>query len=253
MKARDYRRIARDTLSGKWGMPILIMVIYTAFYGVISSLSSSGLGILVYLISAPLDIGIYYAFIKFSRTGEMSVEDMFRGFKSYGSSVLLYVLNSIFVSLWSLLFLVPGIIKAYSYAMSPLILADNPTMSQDAARRESIRLMKGNKWRYFCLEMSFFGWIILGILSLGVLYIWLTPYMAAAEVAFYEDLKRRDAMKNGSFTAEFTDKTENSGENADEAAETSESANDPTPLALPESVEPQDKEESDGVGGADIK
>jgi len=92
----------------------------------------------------------------------------------------------IFVLLWSLLLIVPGIIAAFRYSMSFYILADNPDMGIMEAINESKRMMRGNKWKFFCLNLSFIGWAILGVLTLGIGYLWLTPYIEVTMIAFYD-------------------------------------------------------------------
>jgi hypothetical protein len=93
---------------------------------------------------------------------------------------------SIFIILWSLLLLIPGIIAAFRYSLCFYILADHPEMGIMEVLNESKRMMKGNKWKMFCLNISFIGWAILGILTLGIGFIWLLPYMEVSIIAFYD-------------------------------------------------------------------
>ena len=134
-------------------------------------------------------LGLAYLALAVLRGGELKVEMLFDGFKNFLPAFLLQLVNSLLVSLWSLLFVVPGIVKAYSYAMSAYILADNPEMSQNECRRESMRMMQGHKWRLFCLQFSFIGWQLLCVLTFGILSFWVGPYINTATAAFYEDLK----------------------------------------------------------------
>ena len=92
--------------------------------------------------------------------------------------------------LWMLLFIIPGIVAAYRYAMTSFILAENPELTAGEAINCSKELMDGNKWRLFCLNFSFIGWIILCGFTLGIGYLWLTPYEQAANAAFYRDITR---------------------------------------------------------------
>ena len=92
------------------------------------------------------------------------------------------------IFLWTLLFIIPGIIKAYSYAMVPYILAENPNLSTKEALDLSKKMMYGNKGRLFCLQISFIGWMILCALTLGIGYIFLAPYQKASEAYFYKDI-----------------------------------------------------------------
>ena len=95
------------------------------------------------------------------------------------------------ILVWLLLFIVPGIIAAYRYSMAPYIMAENPTMTAMEAIEESKRLMANNKWRLFCLQLSFIGWYILAALTAGIGGIFLAPYTKAAYTAFYLDLMNR--------------------------------------------------------------
>lgn len=92
------------------------------------------------------------------------------------------------IFLWSLLFVIPGIIASYRYAMTPYILAENMDLSVMEAISESKRLMKGNKLRLFFMELSFLGWQILCVLTLGIASLWVGPYMEAAKAAFYREI-----------------------------------------------------------------
>ena len=99
------------------------------------------------------------------------------------------VLSTIYIFLWTLLLIIPGIIKSYSYALTPYILVEHPEMSANEAIEESMRLMDGHKFDLFYLQLSFIGWAILSILSLGLGFFWLIPYQMTAQAAFYRDIK----------------------------------------------------------------
>ncbi|MDA3931506.1 MAG: DUF975 family protein, partial [Tenericutes bacterium] len=103
--------------------------------------------------------------------------------------IITYILRSIFVFLWTLLLIIPGIIKSFSYAMTFYILADNPDLEPTEAIRQSQEMMSGNKWRLFKLYFSFIGWYILAALTFGIGYIFLEPYVQMSVANFYEDLK----------------------------------------------------------------
>ena len=184
MLAKDFRRQAWDSLSNQWGSVILIYFVFMLITYAASLVSVVGL-----IISGPLTLGftqIYMSVIRKNRKPE--VGHLFEGFDNFSNSLILYLVNNIFIALWSLLFIVPGIIKTYSYSMSYYILADNPKMGGNEARIKSMQMMKGNKWRLFCLDFSFIGWDLLCILTLGILSFWVTPYRQAAYAAFYQNL-----------------------------------------------------------------
>lgn len=111
------------------------------------------------------------------------------GFGNWLHVVWGMVLSTIYIFLWTLLLIIPGIIKSYSYALTPYILVEHPEMSANEAIKESMRLMDGHKFDLFYLQLSFIGWAILSILSLGLGFFWLIPYQMTAQAAFYRDIK----------------------------------------------------------------
>ena len=128
-----------------------------------------------------------------------TIPNMFKmGFSGgrYWRNVLGMFLVGLFTFLWALLFIIPGIIKSYAYAMTPYILVDNPELSPNEARLKSIEIMRGHKWKYFGLQLSFIGWFLLCILSLGIGFIWLIPYVRTSYAAFYLNLKEELALKD---------------------------------------------------------
>ncbi len=188
-KARDFRREAWQKLSGNWGTMIAITLVFSLISSVCAGLAYIYVGAIAEIVLiGPLTLGVTIANINLIRKGEVEFTSMFDGFKNFVSALCAYLLVVIFTFLWSLLFVIPGIIKSYSYSMTMYILADHPEMGANDARKASIRLMKGNKWRLFCLQFSFIGWILLSMLTFGILMIWISPYMKAAEAAFYNSL-----------------------------------------------------------------
>ena len=113
---------------------------------------------------------------------------LFSYFPHFWKAFVTYFLTSLYVTLWCFLFIIPGIIAAYSYALAPYIIAEDTSITPSEALRRSKELMRGNKWRFFCLEMSFLGWTLLAVLTLGIGALWLTPYTAAAYADFYREV-----------------------------------------------------------------
>lgn len=203
MRAKDFRAKAWNSISGKWGTLALITLLVTLIQGALGGLSIIGVGaIVLLLVIGPLSLGSTIISLKVMRGYDVQVGDAFLGFKNFGNAFLLALLNEIFIFLWSLLFIVPGIIKAYAYRMSFYILADNPDMDPNTARLRSIEMMKGNKWRLFCLDLSFIGWGILCLLTCGILSFWIQPYMQCATAAFYEELVREQSLTNSNLSAQ---------------------------------------------------
>ena len=113
------------------------------------------------------------------------------GFRWPFRTALLGFLRALLVCLWSLLFVMPGICALYSYRMAFYLLADNPDWSPLKALKESKKLMCGHRWRLACMDFSFIGWFLLVFVTWGLAGIFVMPYFAAANAAFYEDLLDR--------------------------------------------------------------
>jgi uncharacterized membrane protein len=140
------------------------------------------------ILGGPIRQG-YCIFLLKQKDGEVSdVADVFSQLHNFGAGFCLRLLQGLYIVLWGLLLIVPGIIASYRYAMAPFIMAENPEMTASEAITASKELMDGHKWELFCLRFSFIGWELLSILSLGVGALVLNPYMNAAEAAFYRSL-----------------------------------------------------------------
>jgi uncharacterized membrane protein len=122
------------------------------------------------------------------RQREPELNTLFSYFTHWRTAVAAGLLQTLYILAWSLLFIIPGIIAGYSYAMTGYILAENPYMAASDAIRYSKDMMYGNRWRLFCLEISFIGWDLLNIFTLGIGTLWLRPYKQAAITAFYREV-----------------------------------------------------------------
>jgi len=184
----ELRRLAREKLKDNWGMALLLCLIYIIICGLPSSVSHIG-SVVSLLISGPMALGLIICFVGFIRNEQLKLETLFDGFKNFSSALVLHLLIIIFIFLWSLLLIVPGIIASLSYSMAFYILNDNPEMGAKAALEESKKMMNGNKGKLFCLLLSFIGWFLLSICTLGIGFLWLTPYIQTSVTYFYQDLK----------------------------------------------------------------
>ena len=120
--------------------------------------------------------------------------------QNYWNCVKTQFLKSLFIGLWSLLFVIPGVIKAYEYRMVPYLLAEHPEMSSGEIFARSKEMMQGNKWDTFVLDISFVGWVLLSGITLGILYIfWVGPYIAATDAALYHRISGKDTYGNGGY------------------------------------------------------
>lgn len=141
------------------------------------------------LIFPALLIGQKKTYLQNAQGEKTGLKYLMAGFSNYGNSILLYILTSIFTMLWSLLLIIPGIIKMISYSMAPYILAENPEISALEAINLSKRMTDGHKWELFTLYLSFFWWIMLCVITFGVAVIYVGPYMEATVANFYIQLK----------------------------------------------------------------
>lgn len=120
----------------------------------------------------------------------LKLSTVFSGFDRLKTAICANLLMYIRVLIGTVFFIIPGILMAYSYSMVNYVIADNPDMTAREALRESKRIMKGNRWRLFCLCFSFIGWMFLGIFTLGIALLWVIPYQQASVAAFYKEAKK---------------------------------------------------------------
>lgn len=161
---------------------------------------TSGLMTLVnILLIMPLSVGYANAMRKLlvNRDVELVPTAFHIAFENYWHKVWTMLWMSILIGLWSLLLLIPGIIKAFSYAMTPYIIEEYPELSSTEAIHRSRMMMRGHKFDLFWLELSFIGWGFLCLLTAGIGFFWLIPYMETSIAAFYEEVKADYALNGG--------------------------------------------------------
>jgi uncharacterized membrane protein len=194
---KDLMTQARKSLSGRWGLAVGTFFVYMLIMGVISSgnyfASFGGLtfacNIAMLLLGGAFALGAATFSLAIARNEDAKLDMIFSGFKYYGKTLGLYLLMTLFVLLWLLLLIVPGIIAAISYSMAFYIMRDDPDIKAMKAIDASKKMMYGYKWKYFCLCLRFIGWFILGILSLGIGFLWIVPYVSISFAKFYDDVK----------------------------------------------------------------
>ncbi len=182
-----YREQARGFLGTTWKPYALAMLIYMA---ITLGVSATGIGSIASLIIAgPFALALSIMSLKAIKGQGVEVMNIFSGFENFVNALILCLYQGLIIFLWSLLLIVPGILKSLSYSMTFYILAENPDMKAKQAMEESKSLMEGHRWEYFKLQFSFIGWLILSVFTFGILILWVSPYMDIATAAFYEDLK----------------------------------------------------------------
>jgi uncharacterized membrane protein len=185
---RDLMLQAREALKGRWGLAIGANVIYLVIAIAAQSIPKVGGGIGI-IVGAPMLVGISGFFLCLARKQDAQLVQIFDGIKKYWVCLGTYLLALIFTLLWSLLLIIPGIMAAYSYAMIYFILAENDSIGPLEAIAKSKEMMRGNRWKFFCLFLRFWGWGIVCILTLGIGFLWILPYLYVAFARFYDDLK----------------------------------------------------------------
>ena len=191
------RQMARESLKGKWNIVVPTFLVYFIIVGVIEYLGEQApiLNVLTIIVSGPIGLGISIFSLNIARNKDAKIEQLFEGFRNFGTSILAYVLMVLFIILWTILLIIPGIIAAISYSMTFFIIAEDETIGAYDALKKSKEMMNGHKWKFFCLGFSFFGWFLLSIFTLGIGLLWLAPYVNVSYVKFYDDIKEVNASK----------------------------------------------------------
>lgn len=238
MFARDFRAWAREALAGHWAAAIGVAFLGGLLGGGIDLMSNfspavtvnadgtvqtgntAGLldfisrdlwammvtitivtALLAIIIGGAVTLGMATFNLNLVNRREARFGDLFSQFHRLGAGFCMVFAMGFFTFLWSLLFVIPGVIAAYRYAMVPYLMAEFPELRTMDAMRESKRLMKGNKWRLFCLQISFIGWNLLSLFTMGIASLWIVPYRLAAEAAFYMEITGRSQLRYGSQTS----------------------------------------------------
>lgn len=190
MKSRiEIKERAKVNFNKQYWMCVLAFTIYTVIPGVLSGATA---GIAALLLMPPITVGYAYFCLRVYRDETCDIAEFFTvGFKDYGKSLVGILWMYLFTFLWSLLFIIPGIVKAISYSMTPYILAEREDVSAKDALVLSMEMTNGHKAEIFVMMLSFIGWLILSGLTFGILAIFYTgPYMATSLAGIYEELKK---------------------------------------------------------------
>ena len=192
------RNQAYEALRGKWTPAVVTSLVFCILLGVAVSLSrvNALLYLIAYLGGASIvAIGMLYACWDLFTKGTLpEAGALFAPFKQYARTVGAVLLVFVYTLLWTLLLVIPGIIKAYSYSMTFYILRENPEMTAGDAITASQKMMDGHKMDLFLQSLSFIGWAILASITFGIGYLWLIPYIYTAYAAFYETLKKETSV-----------------------------------------------------------
>lgn len=219
-----YRERAQLVLKGKWGMAMITAFVASLMGGlllsskvsidadltekimqylpefVVSYLQTAAtigsiLGIIQFVIGGAAELGYCRFLLKMEDGEDASIEDLFSQFHRLVDGLVMNLLRSVYITLWTMLFIIPGFVAVYKYAMAPFILLENPDMTANEAITASKKLMDGHKGDLFTLDLSFIGWDFLNLLTMGIGSLWLNPYKNAARAAFYRDLSPKPTAK----------------------------------------------------------
>jgi len=210
----DLMRMARESLKGKWGLAVGTFLVYTLINLAFQAPAKDYpfVSLLALIISGPMSLGAAIFSLSLSRNNDARLKQIFNGFFRFGKSVSAYLLVVLFILLrlllmiipfyayysfsnlivkilLSLIFIIPAIIAALSYSMTFYIMAEDESIGAMEAIDKSKVMMYGYKWKFFCLGMRFLGWAILCILTLGIGFLWLIPWMNVSIAKFYDDIK----------------------------------------------------------------
>jgi uncharacterized membrane protein len=188
---------SRAILRDKWGVAMGgTVLLYAVMIGVgVIPLVGT---ILSLVMSGPFITGLYGFYLKIARGQRPPVLEIFSGFSNFLNAMATYLLYLLLVFLWTLLLIVPGIIMLFAYSQAFYLIADDPTLTASRALRESRAMMRGRKWKYFRLNCRYIGWILLGIVTLGIAFLWVLPMLGSALALFHDDLKNARAGATGS-------------------------------------------------------
>ena len=230
--AKTYREMAWQALKGIWGIAIVVALVagllsgtsggirvnlnvnsneitdlpqaFEVMQDVMSSPAfvtaasiSSLLSLVGFIIGGPIQVGYARFCLKITDAKRpLEFKDLFSGFDVFGEAFLLNLRITLRILGWTLLFIIPGIIAGYRYSQAFYIMAENPGLGSGECIERSKAMMQGNKWKLFCLQLSFIGWFFLTVITLGIAGLWMSPYMAVAETFFYRDVNALAASAN---------------------------------------------------------
>lgn len=192
MDRKQLKAQAKAQIKDKIGILIAVTLIIGAISAGASLLANliPGAGLIVSIIVTPaFALSTHRIYLMVVRGMSPEVKDSFSGFDDFFSAFKVTLLVGLYTFLWSLLFIIPGIVKSYAYSMSLFVLADNKGKSARECVRESVEMTDGHKGELFVLDLSFIGWYLLTALTCGLASLWVTPFRNATLANFYEGIK----------------------------------------------------------------
>lgn len=208
MRISEIKKQALETLRGNWGLTVLLtflMVLVISLVPLFVAIPMSGgftqwtnqnddpISVQIFqfiysIVLIPFSISVYWFYLNLVREEKPEISQVFLIYQQGRTSLKLVgasIVYGIFILLWTILLIIPGIIKSFSYSQTFFILKDHPEYTITQAISESRIRMKGYKWKYFLLNLSFIGWVII---SFGIGLLWLYPYINTSNAVFYNEL-----------------------------------------------------------------
>lgn len=199
IKERAKAQLGKSIFSANWMYALLVCLLVNIVLSVLNVIPGIG-SLAVFVLTGVVTFGQSYCFLKQTRDDkQMDLKDFLVGFNDFASVTVLGIMQTLFIALWSLLFVIPGIVKAYAYSMAYYIKADHPEYTWKQCLDASQGLMMGHKAELFVQDLSFIGWLFVGALCFGVGTLWVLPYIEAARAQFYQSLVNYQASQ---FTAD---------------------------------------------------
>ncbi len=192
MNRVELKSLAKEQIKGKIGILFVIALIIGLISGVAGAILSiiPGGGVVASIIITPaFTLSLVRVYLNVVKGGKPEAGDAFSGFDDFWSAFKVTFLVGLFTYLWSLLFIIPGIIKSFSYSMAPYILAENKGKAALECINESKAMTNGHKMDLFVLGLSFIGWGLLCMVTFGIAFIWVGPYMQATYTNAYLSMK----------------------------------------------------------------
>jgi uncharacterized membrane protein len=184
MNRRECKETAKKIMKDQWIVGFVVLLIESL---IVSALSTMTLGIGLFLLQSIIIIAVYNVFINGYAGKKYEVSDMLNGITDeITNRICLSVLKQLYTFLWTLLFIIPGIVKSYSYFLAEFISRKDPKLSATDCITKSREIMDGHKWELFVFQLSFIGWHLLAILTFGILYIWLAPYIMQSTIVYID-------------------------------------------------------------------
>ncbi len=193
LRERARFQLGNQIFANPWLYMVLAYMIYSA---IMSAAASASIGILAFIVGGPLTYGFQSVSLACARGEKWKIEHLFRGFTNrFSETLVLYLLHTVLIFLWTLLFVIPGLVKTYAYSMAYYIANDNSSLEARECLKASEKMMEGHKWQLFCLDLSFIGWYFIGALCFGIGTLFVAPYHEVARANFYAELKMEKDME----------------------------------------------------------